>query len=98
MLLIIGFVIVFAAVLGGFMLAGGHPAVLLHVSEFVVIGGVALGILVVAIGRAEFLKGDWVQPGATVIDVGTTRVDDPSRQRGYRLAGDVDFAAARRVA
>src|SRR5882757_9430195 len=48
MLLIIGFIIVFAATLGGFMLAGGHPAVLLHVSEFVVIGGVALGILVVA--------------------------------------------------
>jgi len=48
MLLLIGFIIVFAAVMGGFMLAGGHPAVLLHVSEFVVIGGVALGILVVA--------------------------------------------------
>ncbi len=48
MLLIIGFVIVFAATMGGFMIAGGHPAVLLHVSEFVVIGGVALGILVIA--------------------------------------------------
>src|SRR6185369_8317775 len=48
MLLLIGFIIVFAATLGGFMIAGGHPAVLLHVSEFVVIGGVALGILVVA--------------------------------------------------
>jgi len=48
MLLIIGFVIVIAATLGGFMLAGGHPGVLLHVSEFVVIGGIALGILVIA--------------------------------------------------
>lgn len=48
MLLIVGFVIVLAATLGGFIIAGGHPAVLLHVSEFVVIGGVALGILVVA--------------------------------------------------
>jgi chemotaxis protein MotA len=48
MLLIVGFIIVFAATMGGFMLAGGHPAVLLHVSEFVVIGGVALGILVIA--------------------------------------------------
>jgi chemotaxis protein MotA len=48
MLLIIGFVIVCAAVLGGFVMSGGHPAVLMQVSEFVVIGGVALGILVVA--------------------------------------------------
>ncbi len=48
MLLIIGFLIVLGATLGGFMLAGGHPLVLMHVSEFVVIGGVALGILVVA--------------------------------------------------
>lgn len=48
MLLIVGFIIVFAATMGGFIIAGGHPAVLLHVSEFVVIGGVALGILVIA--------------------------------------------------
>lgn len=48
MLLIVGFLIVLGATLGGFMIAGGNPAVLLHVSEFVVIGGVALGILVVA--------------------------------------------------
>lgn len=48
MLLLIGFAIVLGATMGGFMLAGGHPAVLLHVSEFVVIGGVALGILVIA--------------------------------------------------
>ncbi len=48
MLLIIGFLIVIGATLGGFMIAGGNPIVLLHVSEFVTIGGVALGILVVA--------------------------------------------------
>lgn len=48
MLLIIGFIIVLGATLGGFILAGGNPLVLLHVSEFVVIGGVGLGILVVA--------------------------------------------------
>lgn len=48
MLLLVGFLIVFGATLGGFMLAGGHPAVLLHVSEFVVIGGIALGVLVIA--------------------------------------------------
>lgn len=48
MLLIIGLVLVIGATLGGFMIAGGHPAVLLHVSEFVTIGGVALGILVIS--------------------------------------------------
>lgn len=48
MFLIVGFIIVLGATLGGFMLAGGHPVVLLHVSEFVVIGGIALGILVIA--------------------------------------------------
>lgn len=48
MLLIIGFLIVLGATLGGFMIAGGKPLVLLHVSEFVTIGGIAIGILVVA--------------------------------------------------
>lgn len=48
MLVLIGAVIVFASTLGGFMLAGGKPAVLLHVSEFVVILGVAAGVLVIA--------------------------------------------------
>ncbi len=48
MLIIIGSVIVFAATIGGFMIAGGNPMVLLHVSEFVVILGVALGVLIIA--------------------------------------------------
>ena len=48
MLLIIGFLIVVGATLGGFMLAGGNPLVLLHVSEFVTIGGIALGVLVIS--------------------------------------------------
>jgi len=48
MLLLIGYIIVIAATLGGFMIAGGQPLVLLHVSEFVTIGGVAIGILVIA--------------------------------------------------
>jgi chemotaxis protein MotA len=48
MLLIIGFVIVMGATLGGFMLAGGQPLVLMHVSEFVVIGGIAIGVLVIS--------------------------------------------------
>ena len=48
MLILIGTAIVFAATLGGFMLAGGHPGVLLHPSEFVVILGIALGVMVIA--------------------------------------------------
>ena len=48
MLLIIGFIIVMGATLGGFMLAGGNPLVLLHVSEFITIGGIALGVLVIS--------------------------------------------------
>lgn len=48
MMLIVGYSIVFISMIGGFMMAGGHPAVLLHLSEFVIIGGIALGMLVVA--------------------------------------------------
>ncbi len=48
MLLIIGYVIVLVSVLGGFMVAGGNPILLLHISEFIVIGGVAIGLLVIA--------------------------------------------------
>lgn len=55
MLVIVGAVIVFAATLGGFMLAGGKPILLLHVSEFVVILGVALGVLIIA-SPAHILK------------------------------------------
>jgi len=55
-------------------------------------------ILVAAIGKPEFVKGDWVKPGAVVIDVGINRVDDASHPKGYRLVGDVDFEGARAVA
>jgi methylenetetrahydrofolate dehydrogenase (NADP+)/methenyltetrahydrofolate cyclohydrolase len=55
-------------------------------------------ILIVAMGKPEFVTGDMVKPGAVVIDVGTTRVDDPSAKRGYRIAGDVKFAEAKEVA
>ena len=55
-------------------------------------------ILVVAIGRAEFVTADMVKPGATIIDVGINRVDDASRPRGYRVAGDVDFGPVSEVA
>lgn len=48
-------------------------------------------ILVAAVGIPGFITADMVKEGAVVIDVGTTRVDDPSRERGWRLCGDVKF-------
>ena len=48
-------------------------------------------ILIAALGSPEFVKEDMVKEGAVVIDVGTTRVEDPTRERGWRLCGDVDF-------
>lgn len=48
-------------------------------------------ILVAAVGRPEMIRGDWVKPGAVVIDVGINRIEDESRKRGYRLVGDVAF-------
>jgi len=52
-------------------------------------------ILVAAVGRPEMIKGDWVKPGATVIDVGINRVPAPEKGEGKsRLVGDVDFAGA----
>lgn len=55
-------------------------------------------ILIAAIGKPEFVKGDMVKPGAVVIDVGINRVDDPTNAKGYRIVGDVDFAAVSQVA
>jgi methylenetetrahydrofolate dehydrogenase (NADP+) / methenyltetrahydrofolate cyclohydrolase len=55
-------------------------------------------VLVAAIGKAGFVTADMVKPGAVVIDVGVNRVSDPSRKTGYRLTGDVDFAAVSDVA
>ncbi len=55
-------------------------------------------ILIAAVGRPEMVKGDWIKPGAVVIDVGVNRVEDPAAKRGYRLVGDVDFEEAKEVA
>jgi 5,10-methylene-tetrahydrofolate dehydrogenase/methenyl tetrahydrofolate cyclohydrolase len=55
-------------------------------------------ILVAAVGRPFMVKADWVKPGAFVIDVGTTRIDDPASPKGSRIAGDVDFEAVKSVA
>jgi methylenetetrahydrofolate dehydrogenase (NADP+)/methenyltetrahydrofolate cyclohydrolase len=48
-------------------------------------------IIIAAIGRPNFVTADMVKDGVVIIDVGTTRVDDPSRERGWRLVGDVKF-------
>ena len=55
-------------------------------------------ILVAAIGVPGFVKADMVKEGAAVIDVGVNRVDDPSKPRGFKLVGDVDFEAVKEVA
>ena len=48
-------------------------------------------ILIVALGKTEFITGDMVKDGVVVVDVGITRIDDPSRKSGFRLLGDVKF-------
>lgn len=60
----------------------------------------AADILVVAIGKPEFVRGDWIKPGAAVIDVGINRVPNDQRAEGgkTRLVGDVAFAEAMAVA
>ncbi len=55
-------------------------------------------IVVAALGMAEFLTGDMVKEGVTIIDVGITRVPDSTRKRGYRLAGDVHFESVSKKA
>jgi len=49
-------------------------------------------IIITALGVPEFLKADMVKDNVTVVDVGITRVPDETKERGYRIAGDVDFA------
>lgn len=58
----------------------------------------AADILIAAIGQPEFVKKDWVKPGAYVIDVGINHKDDPTAKRGYRLVGDVAFDEVSEVA
>ena len=56
-------------------------------------------IVVAAVGRPEMVTGDWIKPGATVIDVGINRIDAPEKGEGkMKLVGDVDFASASAVA
>ena len=55
-------------------------------------------IVVAAIGKPNFVKGDWLKPGAVVIDVGTNYLPDDTKKSGQRLVGDVDFESAAEVA
>ncbi|TVY88626.1 C-1-tetrahydrofolate synthase, cytoplasmic [Lachnellula willkommii] len=55
-------------------------------------------VVVAAIGKPNFIKGEWLKPGAVVIDVGTNYVPDDTKKSGQRLVGDVDFASASEVA
>jgi 5,10-methylene-tetrahydrofolate dehydrogenase/methenyl tetrahydrofolate cyclohydrolase len=55
-------------------------------------------ILIAAIGKAEMVRGDWIKPGAAVIDVGINSKEDPTKEKGYRLVGDVNFDEAKEVA
>jgi len=55
-------------------------------------------ILIAAIGKMEMVRGDWIKPGAAVIDVGINSKPDDTKKSGYRLVGDVHFDEAKEVA
>ena len=55
-------------------------------------------VLIAAIGKPNFVKGEWLKPGAVVIDVGTNYIPDETKKSGQRLVGDVDFESAANVA
>ena len=55
-------------------------------------------ILIAAIGKIEFVRGDWIKPGAAVIDVGINSKPDATKKSGYRLVGDVNFDEVKEVA
>jgi 5,10-methylene-tetrahydrofolate dehydrogenase/methenyl tetrahydrofolate cyclohydrolase len=58
----------------------------------------AADVLIAAVGRTEMVRGDWIKPGAVVIDVGINEIKDPSHPKGKRLVGDVAFNEAKEVA
>jgi 5,10-methylene-tetrahydrofolate dehydrogenase/methenyl tetrahydrofolate cyclohydrolase len=55
-------------------------------------------IVIAAVGRPGYVKGEWLKPGAIVIDVGTNKIDDTHDPRGYKFVGDVEFESAVQVA
>ena len=79
---------------------GGNATVTVCHSRTADLGSVTRSaeILIVAMGRPEMITAEMVAPGAIVIDVGTNRVDDPARDKGYRVCGDVLFDEVAEVA
>ena len=79
---------------------GGNATVTVAHSRTPDLGSVTreADILIVAIGQPDFLRADMVKSGAVVIDVGMTRVPDETRERGYRLTGDVAYDEVKEVA
>ena len=79
---------------------GGNATVTVCHSRTADLGSVTRSaeILIVAMGRPGMITAEMVAPGAIVIDVGTNRVDDPSRDKGYRVCGDVLFDEVAEVA
>jgi methylenetetrahydrofolate dehydrogenase (NADP+)/methenyltetrahydrofolate cyclohydrolase len=79
---------------------GGDATVTICHSKSRDLPGICRGadILIVAIGKPEFVTADMVRPGAVVIDVGNNRVDDASQPKGYRIVGDVAYAPVAEVA
>ena len=55
-------------------------------------------VLVAAVGKPEMVRGNWIKPGAVIIDVGINRVEDSTKPKGYRLVGDVAFDEAAEIA
>jgi 5,10-methylene-tetrahydrofolate dehydrogenase/methenyl tetrahydrofolate cyclohydrolase len=55
-------------------------------------------IVIAAIGKPNYVRGEWLKPGVIIIDVGTNKIDDPADPRGYRYVGDVDYDEAVEVA
>ena len=79
---------------------GGNATVTVAHSRTSDLGAVTgrADILIVAIGQPDFLRANMVKPGAVVIDVGVNRVSDETRERGYRLTGDVAYDEVKDVA
>ncbi len=78
---------------------GGNATVTVAHSRTPDLGAVTrqADILIVAIGQPDLIRSDMVKPGAVVIDVGVNRVDDDTRERGYRLTGDVAYDEVKEV-
>ncbi len=79
---------------------GGDATVTIAHSKTPDLGAVTrqADIVIAAVGRANLITADMVKPGVVVIDVGTNRVEDATKERGFRLVGDVDFQGVSQVA